>query len=869
MYREKQASQYRNVIPQVGMRLPLSLVFLFCLFFLVPLASGQTFKKLHTFAAAPDGNFPHAGGVFDANGNLFGTTQWGGTNGSGTIWKVSKAGVFSVVYNFVGYNDGEGPNGSVVFDAGGNLYGTAQYGGTQGSGTVWKMTPGGVVTCIYDFPGNSYGGNPSGGVALDGLGDIYGTATTGGFGYGMVWVINSFGTFTDLWPFTGQADGATPTAGPTLDANGNLYGTTSAGASIGGAYGQGTVWEISAKGFFTVVHTFTGGTDGAVPVGSVSFDVTGNMYGTAAYDGAFYSGTVWKVDTSGTFSVVHAFTGGVDGSNPASSVIFDSSGNMYGTAQTGGSSSDGTVWEITNPGSFNVLKAFTGSDGSGPQGTPAIESSGNLYGTTVNGGSSYGTIYELVAPSLSSVTTSVGVLAGGQSTTGTVSFSGNVPTDTVVTLSSSDGNAQVPASVTVLAGSSSASFTITTSPLYSASDVVKIIATYKTKSVNCPLGLTLSATVHYISLAPNSMIGGASTTGTVYLSASAPFDVPVTLATSSTSAQLPVSVTIPSGSTFATFSVSTSAVYVVTPINISATLGSKTVGAQLLLAPTDSVHAVSSSPNSVTGGSASTGTVTLTSPAPTGGTVVTLSTSSPDAQVPATVTVPAGSTTATFTITTSGVFATEFITVSATLGSKTVSSGFGIGASAVMHYVVIAPGTVIGGTSTTGTVFLNGPAPLGGAVVTLSASDPSAQVPATVTIPAGSISAPFTITSTPVSSNTLLTVTATLNGISANYGLLVCAPHLAGIEVPKTSLVGGTSELLTIILSGPAPTGGYVVNLSTSTSFATLPATVTIPAGETFAKVTLASSATTNPILFIVTGSDALKSYTINMILQL
>ncbi len=853
----------------MGVRSPVYLILVFMLFVSAGLANGQTFKHLHSFAVGPDGNFPHAGGTIDANGDLYGTAQWGGAFGAGMIWKVSKAGVYSDVYDFTFVNDGEGPFCSVAFDAAGNMYGTAQYGGTASYGTVWKRTPAGTVSAIYNFTSGNDGANPQGGVAIDGLGNIYGTTSVGGLGFGTVWKIDTTGTFSTLHMFTDGADGANPGAGPKLDQNGNLYGTCYSGAAIGTDYPEGCLWKISNTGVFSVVHTFTGGADGADAFDTVTFDASGNMFGTTAYGGTYYVGTVWEIDTTGTFSTLYSFSDGADGGVPGAGVAIDPSGNIYGTASAGGTSY-GTVWEITNKGAFSVLKTFQNTDGSTPQCTPVFDANGNLFGTTLEGGVGNGTIFEIVGviPSVHSVTIAPGVVQGGQSATGTVTLSGTSLSDTVVTLGASDANAQVPASVTVPAGSTSATFNITTSPLYTAADVVKISATYNGKTANSPFGITLSASVHYISVSPNSTTGGAVSIGTVYLTSNAPFDVPVTLFSSSPSAQVPTSVTVPSGSSSATFNITTSPVYVVTPINITAILGSKTVSAQLLLGPTDVVHAVSASPNSVTGGGSSQGTVTLASPAPTGGTIVTLSTSSQDAQVPATVTVPAGQTSAPFMITTSGVFNTEYVSVNATLGNKTVSSGFGIGPSAVMHYVVINPGTVIGGTSTTGSVYLNGPAPIGGAVVSLTSSDPSAQVPATVTIPAGSTNAPFTITSTAVAINTLLSVTATLNGKSANYGLLVCAPQLAKISVPQTTLVGGTSELLTVTLNGPAPAGGYVVTLGSTSPFATTPGTLTIPAGATSAQVTLASQVTTSPILFAISATDSVKTLTINLVLK-
>ena len=860
----------RHLIARLRLKPQLCSTLLLTLVFLVNIASAQTFKTIHSFGNAPDGNYPYAAGTFDANGNLFGTTEWGGANGSGTIWKISKAGAFSIAYNFVGSPDGGGPGGTVVFDAAGNMYGTAQYGGINGYGTVWKMSPSGTVTTLYSFQGANDGSKPVGNVALDSLGNVYGVAVNGSLGYGTLWVINTLGTFTILHQFTGQSDGAYPGAGPTFDANGNLFGTTYGGASIGGNYGEGTIWELSKGGIFSVVHTFTGGADGSDAFDSVIFDAAGNMYGTTGYGGANYSGTVWKIDTTGTFTELHAFTGGADGATPAGSVVFDASGNLFGTAGGGGSASDGTAWEITNSGKFILLETFSGTNGANPNGSLVVDSNGTLFGTTIHGGLGSGTLFQITGASagLHTVATTATNILAGQSTTGTVSLLSPVQTDTVVSLSASDTNIQVPATVTIPAGTLSATFTVTSSPLYTAPDAVKVIASYGGKTVNCPLGISLTAVVHSVSLSPSLVTGGGSSTGTVYLSGNAPVDVTVNLSSSSTSAQVPATVVIPSGSNSATFAVTTSPVYVGTILNLSATLGSRTVTCGLAVGPTDSLHYITATPSSVVGGGTSTGTVYLSSPAPVGGTVVNLSASSLDVQVPATVTIPSGSVSTTFTVTAGGVFNAEYVSISATLGNKTVSCGFGIGPSAVMHYVVIAPGTVIGGTSTTGTVFLNGPAPIGGAVISLSSSNACSQVPATVTIPAGSSSTTFTVTSSTVTSNTNLTVTATLNSKSASCGMLVCAPQLAQVHVPETTLAGGTSMLVTVSLTGPAPAGGYLVNLSSSSLFATLPATVTIPAGATSAQVTLTTTAPTTQTAFIISATDSSKTLSVNMLLN-
>src|SRR5271166_642383 len=243
------------------------------------------------------------------------------------------------------------------------------------------------------------------------------------------------------------------------------------------------------------------------------------------------------------------------------------------------------------------------------------------------------------------------------------------------------------------------------------------------------------------------------------------------------------------------------------------------------------VSSVSVSPASVLGGNTSTGTVTLNAPAPAGGAVVTLSSgNNAAAQVPASVTVAANATTATFTVTTSPVAGNTSLTISATYGT-TQTASFTVTA-AVLSSVAVNPTSVLGGTSSTGMVTLNGPAPAGGAVVTLSSSNTAAaQVPASVTVAANATSATFTVTSSPVATNASLTISGTY-GATQNATFTVTAAVLSSVTVSPTSVLGGTSSTGTVTLNGPAPAGGAVVTLSSSNTTAAqvVPASVTVAA---------------------------------------
>jgi uncharacterized repeat protein (TIGR03803 family) len=186
-------------------------------------------------------------------------------------------------------------------------------------------------------------------VILDGAGNLYGTTSAGGnggqlcnFGCGTVFEISSGGSETVLYAFAGESDGAEPVAGLLMDSSGNLYGTAS-----GGGYDYGTVFELAPDGSLTVLHSFGGGSDGALPYAGVIADKAGNLYGTTWEGGSSNRGTVFKISTDGTETILHAFTDGSDGAGPAASLVIDGSGNLYGTTRYGGTPNLGTIFRIS------------------------------------------------------------------------------------------------------------------------------------------------------------------------------------------------------------------------------------------------------------------------------------------------------------------------------------------------------------------------------------------------------------------------------------------------------------------------------------------------------------------------------------------
>jgi hypothetical protein len=272
-------------------------------------------------------------------------------------------------------------------------------------------------------------------------------------------------------------------------------------------------------------------------------------------------------------------------------------------------------------------------------------------------------------------------------------------------------------------------------------------------------------------------------------------------------------------------------------------------------------------PTTVTGGTSSTGTVTLSAPAPSGGVIVTLSDNSSSATTPPSVTVAAGLTTATFTVTTAAVGSITGVTVTATYNGASTQASLTINPP-VLSSVSLSPTTVTGGTSSTGTVRLNGPAPAGGSQITLSDNSTSAATPANVTVAAGSTSATFTVTTTAVAATTSATVSAAYKALSAQASLTIVPPILGSLGLSPTSVVGGNSSTGTVTLNGPAPAPGIVVTLSDNSSAAQVPASVTVATGSraaTFIVNTIGVGSSTSATITATFGVSRNATLTINV----
>lgn len=324
--------------------------------------------------------------IRDSAGSLYGTTRYGGPADAGTVYEVDATGHETVLHAFTAGTDGYQPIAGVIRDAAGNLYGTTQ-GGTSGFGAVYKLDATGRLTVLYSFTRGTDGGNPIAGVILDSAGNLYGTTSGGGTaGGGVVYKLDAAGHETVLYSFAGFPDGSLPNSSLIRDSAGNFYGTT----LFGGAADFGAVYKLDTAGHETVLYSFTNGQDGSYPEGGVIRDQAGNLYGTAQNGGTANQGVVYKLDTTGHQTVLYSFTGGADGSQPYAGVIRDMAGNLYGTTLYGGAA-EGVVFKLDTAGHETVLYNFMGATGGAwPYSGLILDSAGNLYGTTSSGGARNG-----------------------------------------------------------------------------------------------------------------------------------------------------------------------------------------------------------------------------------------------------------------------------------------------------------------------------------------------------------------------------------------------------------------------------------------------------------------------------------------------
>ena len=360
-------------------------------------------NALWSFGAEPDATLPSAGLLQASDGNFYGTTVTGGGLGGGTVFKLTRAGVETVVWSFGGVGDGLNPEQSgLIQGRDGSFYGTTNYGGAHNGGIVFKLTPDGVETILWNFGAPNDGANPQAGVIQGSDGSFYGTTTVGGtHNGGTVFTVTPAGVETVLWSFdyfnTGNPG---PYAGLIQASDGNFYGTTFGG----GTNGTGTLFKITPDGAESVLWNFGSGTDGYSPGGNLLQASDGTIYGTTYYGGPHGGGTVFSITLAGAETVLWGFGAGNDGRVPEAGLSQGRDGYFYGTTAEGGQSGSGIVFRITPAGAETVVWDFgifgpdnqNGIKGVGPYAGVIQASDGNLYGTTYGGGTSaLGTVFKV------------------------------------------------------------------------------------------------------------------------------------------------------------------------------------------------------------------------------------------------------------------------------------------------------------------------------------------------------------------------------------------------------------------------------------------------------------------------------------------
>jgi uncharacterized repeat protein (TIGR03803 family) len=419
---------------------------------------GGAFTVLHLFAGGSDGEFPSAPLITATDGNLYGTTSSGGSFDRGTIFKMTTAGVVTVVNAFANADDGWFPEGPLLHASDGNFYGTTSFGGPSFTGSVFKMTAAGAVSLVYGFPADAPQGSPAHTLVQSGQ-DLYGTTQqSSNLGGGAVFKVTMAGAYSLVRAFPGRTAGSTPRAPLIQASNGLLYGTTFYGGAanigtifsitlagvlapllnfdfsvfesgmhpetgllqaadgnlyattqqfhrvcLGGCSPSGTISRITTAGAQTYLHRFDG-TEGTSPAGPLVQGTDGNFYGATAFSGAHGGGAAFRMAADGTATVLHAFNQDDQfGATPRGGLTRGSDGNLYGTTSTRGliggfAVGSGTVFRMTPSGTLTVLHTFDGDNGSAPYGELVQATDGAFYGTTLGGGANLeGVAYKITA----------------------------------------------------------------------------------------------------------------------------------------------------------------------------------------------------------------------------------------------------------------------------------------------------------------------------------------------------------------------------------------------------------------------------------------------------------------------------------------
>jgi uncharacterized repeat protein (TIGR03803 family) len=424
------------------------------------LSPAQTFTTLHNFSGL-DGNDPYLMSLVQGtDGNLYGATFLGGAYSNGEVFKITPAGTISTIYSFCpsDCNGGSTPGAGLLAASDGNLYGTTWYGGANAGGVVYRITLSGTETVVYNFSnsGNPDGNLPQAAVTQGTDGNFYGT--TGEFGasiYGTVDKITPAGVETTLQSFSGH-NGAFPKAKLIEGTDGSFYGTTS-GRGVGSdASSYGSIFKVTPAGQFKTLHAFAGyPVDGQGSYGGMVQGADGNLYGTTTGGGAYSAGTVFSISPDGSiYKVIHNF--GRDGAYPYGDLIQGTDGKLYGTTSGRGANNGGTIFAITTSGTISTIHNFDAADGMLSYGGLVQATNGSFYGTTnVGGVNGDGTVYSIsvglgpfvkALPTSGKVGQAVRILGSNLTGATSVSFNGTPATFTV--LSHSQITTMVPSGAT-------------------------------------------------------------------------------------------------------------------------------------------------------------------------------------------------------------------------------------------------------------------------------------------------------------------------------------------------------------------------------------------------------------------------------------
>ena len=572
-------------------------------------AATDGFSVLHDFAGTR-GHSPNGALVWGPGGDLYGTLS-GNLDGvdHGAIFRMTTSGAVSIIHTFSG-PDGDHPLG-LVAGTDGFLYGVTARGGTPtnidcafvgGCGTFFRMTATGVVTVLHNFnSGQDDGSWPNAGIVQGSDGAFYGTTLQGG-GYGSAYRISATGGFALLHRFT-VADGINPEGGLIQASDSNFYGVTNQYGPNGG----GTVFRLDRAGNLTVVHGFGFG-DGYQPKARLLQAADGFLYGTTEGGGPVGNGVVFRLRLDGTgFSIMHAFDQwGSDGFRPATGLIQGADGNFYGESQDGGlgvydPERSGDVYRMRPDGTVSVLHTFSGPDGRTPSGL-VNGPDGLLYGAALGGGSAGdGTLFRIdpsVPLPVASVTFEPNPMTNGSTATGTVTLTAPAPSGGIVVdlSTNNEGAAQVPRSVTVPGGSSSATFTVTSDFVIFGTASLLVFASVSGAGISAPLTVVSASppppppspvTIASLTLDATTIRGGTATVGRITLVDPAPpggAEISLTH-TRPRIVKMPSSITIGAGASAGAFDITTRHVKSTVVSTITASTEASTKSVQLTITP--------------------------------------------------------------------------------------------------------------------------------------------------------------------------------------------------------------------------------------------------------------------------------------------